>query len=185
MRKPDGYDNAQAYTGEFEKIKPGGYICVIKNVREEATDKKWQLAIALDIAEGDSKDYYKQRFDRFGGNWPAIYRQNIAGKDGRCSPFFKGMITAIEESNPDFTFRFEDEKCLVGKIFGGVFGEEEFVGSNGDTAVSCKCVQVRSVQAIRDGNFKIPDRKPLPAPAAAKPVSLDDFRDISIDDCPF
>ena len=35
MEKLKGYDEAQAITGEYEKLNAGGYICKIKSAKEE------------------------------------------------------------------------------------------------------------------------------------------------------
>ena len=160
MRKPNGYEEAQAYSGDFERITPGAYICKVMNVQEEVNKGIWQLAIAFDIVEGEHAGFYRRQFDRFGKKWPAVFRQTVEGKDGKCSPFFKGMITALEESNPGFTFDFANEKCLVGKLFGGIFGEEEYLSTyDGEIKTACKCLQIRSVKAVRDGECKIPEKK--------------------------
>lgn len=185
MRKPSDYDSAKAYTGDFEKIVPGGYICVIQNAKEEVNNGHYQLAIAFDIAEGDLAGYYRRRFDRFGGKWPGIYRQNVVDANDKCSPFFKGMITAIEESNPGFLFDFNDEKCLVKKRFGAVFAEEEFMTQDGEIKTAVKCVQIRSVAAIRNGEFKVPEKK-LCKPAASQKTDAFGFTESALtEECPF
>ena len=37
MQKPQGYDNAQAFS-EFETLEKGGHVCIIKKI-EETTSK--------------------------------------------------------------------------------------------------------------------------------------------------
>lgn len=187
MRKPNGYQDAASYTGDFERMEPGAYICKIKNVREETSNGIWKLSIAFDVAEGPLAGIFGRQYDRFGDKWPfgGTYQQPIEGKDGKCNPFFKGMITAIEESNPGFSFDFNNEKCLVGKLFGAIFGEEEYVHkSSGELRTSCKCVQIRSVKSIRDGAYKIPDRKLYNSPPE-KSVNLTGFEDFPPEECPF
>lgn len=186
MRVPTGYNEAAAYTGDFEKITPGAYICKITNVREEVSPDTWRLVLAFDIAEGEHAGFYGRQHDKFGGRWGGVYRQNVERKDGRCSPFFKGMITTIEESNPGYLFDFNNERGLIGKLFGGIFGEEEYMANDGEVKTACKCLQMRSVKAIRDGNYKIPEKKTYqPAAAAAPASSLAGFSDITMEDCPF
>lgn len=189
MRKPNGYEEAQAYSGDFERITPGAYICKVMNVQEEVNNGIWQLAIAFDIAEGEHTGFYRRQHDRWQKKWPGVYRQTVEGKDGKCSPFFKGMLTAIEEGNPGYTFDFDNEKGLIGKLFGGIFGEEEYLSSfDGEIKTACKCVQIRSVKAVRDGNYKVPEKrlyKPEKASAAPAAYSPDAFAEVSMDDCPF
>lgn len=61
MEKLQGYDEAQAITGEYERLEAGGYICKIKSAKEEKskTGKK-MLVLALDITEGEKKDFFKR-----------------------------------------------------------------------------------------------------------------------------
>lgn len=183
MRKPEGYENAPSYMGGEggPQLPPGGYICKIKQAREETTQGGyWMLAVAFDIAEGPMAGFYEAQFkERIkrdnNAKWPGVYRQGIQNKEGKCSPFFKGMITAIEQSNPGYTFDF-NESTLTGKVFGGVFAPEEWMNQQGELRTSVKLQQFRSAQAIRDGDYKVPDTKraagspagmQAPAPAAA------------------
>ncbi len=186
MKKPEGYNEAAAYsgTGGSRQLPTGGYICRIKNAKEETNSGYWQLALAFDIAEGPEEGFYNDAFkarQQYGSDakWPAVYRQMVEGKDGKANPFFKGMITAIEESNPGFAFNF-DEKTLIGKLFGGVFGQEEFTDQNGVLRTTTKLQQIRSVNAIRQGDFKVPDIKREKASAAATTAAP-----VNIGECPF
>lgn len=165
MKKPDGYDNAQAMTGEFEKIVPGGYICIIKQAKMDKTSTgKDALVLLFDIYEGEHKDYFKRDFDHWkesnpDAKWHGVFRQIT---DGNSLPFFKGMITAIEQSNNGYKWAW-DEATLKGKLFGGVFGEEEYKGRP-----LVKCQSIRSVEAIRSGKFTIPEKKLLSGSTAHK-----------------
>jgi hypothetical protein len=164
MQKPQGYDETEVFT-EYKTIPPGGYICRINGAKIEKTQQsqKEVLILAFDIAEGEYKDYYSEQFIRKSANatsevkWPGTYRQLTEGKS---LPFFKGLITAIENSNPGYTWNW-DEKTLKGKLFGGVFGQEEYQKqNNGGIGISTKCQQIRSVEQIRKG-VEIPQIKRL------------------------
>jgi len=37
MNKPQGYDEAQSYTGDFEQLELGGHVCRITGVKLEYT----------------------------------------------------------------------------------------------------------------------------------------------------
>jgi hypothetical protein len=154
MQRYDNYDATQAFTGDFEELELGGHICRIKSVECTAKPYGELLTIEFDIAEGTQAGYYQRKFDSL-GKWVGKYYQTVKKDDLK---FFKGFITAIEKSNPGFKFDF-DEKQLVGKLFGGVFGQEEYE-SNGEVKVSTKCVQVRSVEEIRKG-VPVPKLKKL------------------------
>ena len=159
MEKLKGYDEAQAITGEYEKLNAGGYICKIKSAKEEKSKTgKRMLVIALDILEGDKKDFFKKRFDedtRAEKKWPAgaIYRQMLEGE--KAAGFLKGLITSLEASNEGFKWDW-DEKKLANLKCGAIFGEEEYEKLDGSVGTSTK------VKSIEEGNFKIPEIKKLP-----------------------
>ena len=167
MNKPTGYDETQAFTGQFEELAPGGYICRIRRAREEMSRAgRPMLRVFFDIDEGERKGFYQRTFDRQSGNydnasWKGTYSQLT---DGNSVAFFKGMITAIEESNPGYTFNW-DEETLKGRLFGGVFGREEYIGSDGKARMITKCLSIRSVAAVRAG-IEPPKDKMLPSSPA-------------------
>ena len=162
MNEPKNYATTDAFAGDAQRLTVGGKICIIVNAYETTTKKTNQpmLALEFDIAEGEEKGYYDAAQKQYGGDWRGVYRQGTLDKDGNCSPFFKGMISSIEESNDRYKFDF-NEKTLIGKKFGGVFGEEEYEGRDFSIKTSIKLMQIRSVDAIRKGNFKIPAKKTL------------------------
>lgn len=165
MEKLKGYDEAQAITGEYEKLNAGGYICKIKSAKEEKSKTgKRMLVIALDILEGDKKNFFKKRFDedtRAEKKWPAgaIYRQMLEGE--KAAGFLKGLITSIEASNEGFKWDW-DEKKLANLKCGAIFGEEEYEKLDGSVGTSTKVKFIRTVKSIEEGNFKIPEIKKLP-----------------------
>ena len=64
MNKPQGYDEAQAYTGDFEQLELGGHVCKITGVKLEYTQNTNAevLVLAFDIAEGKQAGYYQKRY---------------------------------------------------------------------------------------------------------------------------
>ncbi len=164
MIKPQGYDQEQEFTGDFKSITPGGHICKIMGAKEEVTKTgKQQLVIMFDIVEGECSNYYQDDFKRkFEANpeakWQGVYRQLT---DGNSLKFFKGMITAIENSNAGYKFNF-DEATLKGKLFGGIFGQEQYLNNNGEVKLSTKCRFIRSIEQVRNG-VEIPKIKELKA----------------------
>ena len=162
MKPIEGWDEAPAYTGEIEALPAGKYVCEIINA-EEQTDRNGRrlLVLMFDIAEGEFKGYYGRMFDAAKKNraetaaWKGIYRQQT---HGNSLPFFKGMIKSIVKSNPGYTWEWK-EKSLVRKKFGGVFGREQFLGSDGEPHWATKCLQIRSLDGLKDA--KVPEDKPL------------------------
>jgi len=164
IKKPQGYDEAQAYTGEFVSLPSGCYVCTIKQVSETETQNgRPQLALLYDIAEGEYKDFYKKQFDaakKSGSDvkWKGVHKQIM---DGTSVPFFKGLITSVEKSNNcNFLWNTEgNEKTLVGKKFGALIGREEFRNMEGEKRFATKIVQIRSVEGLKDA--KVPEDKLL------------------------
>ena len=162
MEKPQGYDEAQAF-GEFETLPAGGYKCIIKKVACEKTQAgKEYLKLAIDILEGDFKDFFQKRYDndtREDKKWSGVWTVFIEGfNPGTTNPKFKGLITSVEASNPKFTFNF-DEKTLEGKKVGIVFREEDFLGTDGLPHTAVKPFFALSIDKAEDA--KIPNKKEL------------------------
>ena len=85
IKKPEGYDQAQAYTGEFASLPAGCYVCVIKQVSQtETQNHRPQLAVLFDIAEGDQKGFFQRQYDnaRKTGTdvkWKGVHKQIMDG----------------------------------------------------------------------------------------------------------
>lgn len=173
MEKIEGYETAQALTGEYERLKPGGYICKIIAAKEEKSKKTGSrmLTIALDIDEGEQKGFFMRRFEELKGQRPdpnqevkypsgGIYHQMLEGND-KAIGFLKGLMTSLEASNQNFKWDW-NEKKLVGLKCGAIFGEEEYEKLDGSIGTSCKVKFIRTIKCIQDNNFKVPELKKLP-----------------------
>jgi len=161
---------------DFENLTLGGYIAKI-TVAEDLEDKQY-LRMEYDIAEGKFKGYYGDLFDRanfWGGKMIRSYKE-------KALPFFKAFITSVENSNKGYKWN-SDEQKLVGKLVGIVLAEEEYTGNDGTVKTRLYVSSTRSVDEIKKGNFKIPDKKML-APAAASNVPTG-FTEIDSEDIPF
>lgn len=184
MEKLTGYEEAQALTGEFERLEAGGYICKIVNAKEETSKSgKRMLVIAIDIAEGDKKDFFRNRFTKNANpdkKWPAggVYRQMLEGD--KAVGYLKGLMTSLEASNTGFKWDW-DEKKLKDLKCGAIFGEEEYEKLDGSVGTTTKVKFIRTVKAIQDGNFKVPELKKLPQ----KGEAFDSFGTVADDDLPF
>lgn len=159
MRPVEGYNEAQAFTGEGMQLPAGLYVCQIKMAIEEVREGKRMIAIAYDIAEGEHKGFFQKKYDANTDakkKWPGIHRQMM---EGGSLPFFKGLMTSIEESNPGYHWNW-DENTLKGKKFGAVMGREEFLMQDGQKKMATKIRFIRSVDALK--NATIPEDKLLP-----------------------
>ena len=156
IKKPVGYDEAAAYTGEFQQLPKGKYVCVIKQVTtQESKNGNQQFVILYDIAKGEYKDFYKKMFDGdkarnpMGAKWRGVFKQNMEGKG---LSWFKGIITSIERSN-NFTFQWDaidNEKQMIGKEFGGIFRLRQYEASNGNRPFVTELFQIRSVAGLAE-----------------------------------
>lgn len=154
MRQIDNWDAIQETDG-FERPAPGAYIARIVSV--EDVEEKEYLAIRWDFVEGIYKGENQATFDR-AGFWPTVLRKSYKEK---ALGFFKAFKTAVEMSNSAYTFSTKYVQGLVGKYMGVVLGEEEYRKNNGDIDKRLYVHQVRSLKAIRDGDFKVPELKKL------------------------
>lgn len=188
MKKYENYDKTEAFDGERERLTPGGYICHILQVRVEEPEpgtKNYDtlLKIGFDIAEGEHKDFYRRLHERkkqtnAEAKWPGMYYQTVKQDDLK---YFKGFITAIENSNSGYKWDWDEQK-LKGKLFGGIFGEEEYKGNDGKVHTSVKLQWVRSVDKVRNGDFTVPEKKLLKSSSASNTQSIETLDD---DDFPF
>ena len=194
MILPSDYDNAKAYDGSsFNALPVGGHICRIVGAREaKSRNGNDMIEIAFDIAENGPDDgRFKERFDNLrkskpDAKWPndGTFRTAILTKDGKTSGYFKGVITAVEESNPGYGFK--DSGCnmdtMKGKLIGFNFGEEEWRKSDGSIGVSVKPFYAISVATVREG-IQPPPRKAL----KENPTSMErkGFTQVQDDELPF
>lgn len=164
IRKPEGYDESWAATGEAKSLPAGCYVCVIKKANVVNEYGKEKLVILYDIAEGEQAGFFQAQYNAAKSNansdvkWRGEHKQVIGGSS---LPFFKGLITSVEKSNPGFIFEFgveNNEKSLVNKKFGAVMGREQFKASDGELRWATKIVQVRSIEGLKDA--KVPEDKP-------------------------
>ena len=173
MLKPHDYDTVEAY-GDYKELPVGGHICVIKQV-EATTSRNGtpMLRISLDIAarDGEFGGYYADRYrrdTRENKRWGCVVCQVLQTRDGTTAPGFKGFVTSVEESNPGFHVPWGDAfaASFKGKEVGGVFGREEYIGSDGNAHWATKCQKFRSTAAIEEG-VEPPADKPLKTASAA------------------
>ena len=190
MIKKFDIDKTKEYGG-FEMLPRGGYVCVIMGAKIEERENGSQVVVlAVDIAEGDYDAYFQQNFNRQTGDnkvWPCRYWLNVPKDDGSerdewDKRKFKTFTTSLEKSNEGYKFDW-DEKKFTGKLIGGLFNYREFETSSGTVGASPNLAQVRSADAIRKGDYKVPKDKKLagftPAPASAD--NVDSFAAAEID----
>lgn len=189
FKKPKDYDNVRI---GGEKILPaGGYICrIIKAAETESKAGRPMIKVIFDIEDGEYKGYFRERFDAWktAADDPSEVKWPFAGtkwillfdNEGGTNRDFKSFCTALEDSGTEVwkndmidAARLKDAK--VGVIFRRE--EHEYIGRTWRTVP----FGFRSVKAIQEGNFNVPEDKPLPARA---PEPADSFSALE-DDIPF
>lgn len=182
------YRNATAITGEFTKLPAGGYIVEITGVKD-VTDKEY-LNITYDIAEGEFKAFYA---DEWGTAHPYAHsfvrsykKTGDPKKDKKIYGMFRGFLHLVDECNgTNFEPQAEtgfDEQMLVHKRIGVVIGYEEYESDSGDIYERTRVQAVKTLDAIKAGNYKVPELKKI-SPRPASPVA--GFEAINPDDVPF
>lgn len=187
MRKPSDWNDTPSYDGESTVIKPGAYICKIIGMREKISKNgKPMVIFAFDIAEGEYKDYYINKLERDKRNnkdakFKGTYYSFPLTNENKTNPYFKGIITAIERSN-NFVLPDEFSSADVkGKLFGGLFGREEFEAGKWVT----KLVTVRTVDKIRSGEYTLPEDKSLSNTNGSRTFGFSIDNDVDNEDLPF
>lgn len=135
MKKPSGYDEAQAGVNQKEAIKVGGHHLEIKQVNE-ATSKngKPMIVVLFDMSKDDAQaGMLMKEFkadDRADKKWPFRGSQYIMVQDyndpQKTSRQYKAFCTCFEQSNGVKINWVEDPTAWAaqfkGKKIGGAFG---------------------------------------------------------------
>ena len=167
------YEAAEATNGggEYKRMPAGGYVVAVQAVRTKGTNSSGReidyvtenqyVKLIYDIVEGDfagkfSEDYWADESKDWGHQFYLSWK-NLGA--------LKNSIQCLDESNPGFDAMaaFEADKwgMFVGKKFGIVLGEEEYLGNDGTVKTRFGFGRIKSVQDIRDGKFKVPPLKRL------------------------
>lgn len=171
IKKMNGYDELQ----ETEVLSGGGlpkgiYPLQIKNVND-VSDREY-LEVMVDIVKNPNySGYFKKLADanengRYPniGIWRASYKESAA-------KFFKAFITAVQKSNPNYVWDW-NEKSLIGKYCVGVFDEEEYE-YNDEVKVSVRLREIRSIDAYKNNEIKMPGLKKLKKVVSVAPVNVE------------
>lgn len=197
IKLPSDYDSARSYGGGYRQLPPGGHICKILDAGvEKSRSGRDMLVVSFDIHErGEFDGHYKERHERAlkyrkDAKWPGVFRTTILNSAGKTNGFFKGLIEAVEDSNPGYNFKDTgaDSQTLKGKLVGFNFGEEEYERRDAagfvSTAVSVKPAYAVSVARVKEG-VAPPPIKTLGNPAAASSVQREASYQAAPDDPPF
>lgn len=160
-------------------LEPGGYVCRITDVDD--VPRREYLWVVYDVVEGEragtyagmpKSDDWKHRFTR-------SYKDSAEG-------MFKAFLARLEESNRGrFSIeewqRTGDERALVGLEVGLVFQKEQYTNDSGEDKERTVVVGVESADAIRKGDYYMPEPKDRRTKVETAPANQSD----PYDDIPF
>ena len=195
-KKPSDYDSVKA-GGDFKVLPAGGYICRIIKA-EETTSKngnKPMLKVAFDIADGEYNGYFMDQFQgrRAAAENPQEVKWPFSGtkwvmfldNEGKTNRDFKAFCTALEDSGTEVWVKDTlDASRLKDALVGIVFRREEHEYMN-QRSWRTVPFRFRSVKAIQDGDFTVPEDKALPVQTYQQGFAETDSFSALDDDIPF
>lgn len=179
MKKFSGYEEARTNEfGNYERLKLGPHYCKILEAKVEQLKTQdnrpfEQLVLKIDITEPDEQaGFYNRKFqedaklDAMKAKWKGFYKLTVPEDNSEqfVKDNFKTLTTSIEKSNPGYKWNWE-ENTLVGKVFCGVFGIEEFKNTDGNTISFTRCRFIRSTENM--------DKIPIPKVRLADKSTMD------------
>ena len=157
MEKIENWDNIEAKGIEdFKNLPIGAYECIIKDARINHNEEngKDTLKISIDIASGEYKDYFLKSYEndtRIDKKWNNNAVKYLAFEGDNVS-YFKGFITCVENSNPGYTWDWNENKLKDKKIC-GVFLYEEYQKQDGTHGIKVRLNKFRSLDKMKDINI--------------------------------
>ena len=138
---------------DFKALPIGAYECVIRKaeVYTNSNNGKESFKVEVDIANGEYKGYFQKRFDNNTNSaktWDNNSTRYLAFQGDNIA-YFKGFITCVENSNPGYTWDWDETK-LIGKKICGVYQYEEYEKQDGTKAVKVRLNKFRSLDKMKD-----------------------------------
>lgn len=183
MQIPTGWEDTQPNMGfeGFSGPNAGGHVLGIVGVEEkESASHEPMILLYLDIARGEFKNHYRRLSEKFQKHCYIRYYQLTERE--KSIPYFKGLITAIEHSNPGYKWDWRPQS-LVKKLVGANLREEEYVGSNGETKSSLKIAHF--CNADKANECKVLEPKRLAVQPSAPAQAERGFSTPDDEDLPF
>ena len=187
FNKPAGYDEVQA-SGDFTPIELGGHKLVIKKIEDVSNGVVSYLKVMYDTAQDDIQpNYFAEQYKndtRDTKKWGGVINIFPTDRDGRTSKKLKQFCTSIERSNnSQIEWGAKFEQSIVGKVVGGVFGEEEYLDTANNVKTARKLFWFRSVDGIQDA--KVPNKRTLEGTDTNAPDGFVNIPDEIDEDLPF
>jgi hypothetical protein len=159
MKRIDNWESITPVTGGSEQLPAGVYKVGIVSAMAGTTQKgQEKLVLALEITDGEYQGIFSRKFKvkkqyNEQAQWPCLFHQVTEGDSvGR----YKGLIMAIEASNPGYTWDF-DETTLKKKACACIFREEEFIGQDGKIHTNTKPYSIIAIEDM--DRATVPEKK--------------------------
>ena len=171
LQKPEDYDRAESFGGDYERLPAGGYVCEIKKAEERVIPKTGRVlvTVSFDIAEGEYRDFYARLYRRqkmretLGGKparWLGTYSVFPYTAEGLTNPGFKGLLECVEKSNEGFRIIWPLNLAeFRGLKVGILFREDEYEDNDKHIRTFITACQVRTVDCIRCGMYSVPAKR--------------------------
>jgi len=195
IKKPMNWENVQEFS-ERKTLPLGAYVCRVKQAKVQDNNYGSQLAILFDISEGEHSGFFNQEFAANtleNKKWKGVLRVWLPKDDGSdkdeiTKRVLKGVVSAFEQSNLGYRWDW-NENSLAGKEIGILFRNEEWE-YNDKHGWAVRPFKALSVAAVREGNYKLPEDKPLNgkpnASAAVPPANVPaGYTEVEDEDLPF
>lgn len=174
MRKIDNWKEITPVTGGGQSLPAGVYkMIIVKGETGTTQTDKEKLVLCLEVVEGEYQGFFSKKYKakkqyNEKAAWPCLYHQVTEGEQvGR----YKGVIMAIEASNPGYIYDFDETK-LEGKICGCIFREEEFIGQDNKVHTTVKPYQIIAVEDMDKAT--VPEKKCVEQPQGYNSPAFDD-----------
>ena len=178
MQRIENWETVEAKGMEdFKALPIGAYECIIRKAEVYTNGKtgKESFKVEVDIASGEYKGYFQKRFDNNNNStktWDNNSTRYLAF-EGDNTAYFKGFITCVENSNPGYTWDWDETK-LTGKRVCGVYQYEEYEKQDGSRAVKVRLSKFRSLDKIKESNGNLNDSVRL---LNGSYMSIDDYNE--------
>lgn len=179
MQRIENWETVEAKGMEdFKALPIGAYECIIRKAEVYTNSKtgKESFKVEVDIASGEYKGYFQKRFDNNNNStktWDNNSTRYLAF-EGDNTAYFKGFITCVENSNPGYTWDWDETK-LTGKRVCGVYQYEEYEKQDGSRAVKVRLSKFRSLDKMKESNNNLNDSVRL---LNGSYMSIDDYNEI-------